>query len=116
MVGFYSHVVWATIPLYLYSQNLPLSLLAAGIGTFLTDALGHTGFRRNVLHNYLAVIIYPFMAMFILGREAYIAGIIAGITHLMLDQLRGHYWFWTFVTFFLGTVLLGILINRYYLW
>lgn len=112
MVSVYAHVVWAAIPFYMYSHNLALSMTAALISTLVTDRLGHTGFRRNFLHWPLAIVAPVAVAMAFFGQNAVVAGVAAGLTHIVFDMLRGHYHLTSFLVFVAGVLVLSMLMGQ----
>lgn len=83
-----THIVWATLA---YTQVMPLekAIVAASVATALTDIFGHTGLRRNSLHDILAIAFHAAAPALLVQPtpQVFLWALVAGFSHLFLDYI-----------------------------
>jgi len=82
-VKWVTHILWGVAALSLLHVNLYEAAAYSSLHTVVTDTLGHTGLRRNKIHDVVSLLVGVVISAY-LHNPAYV---ILGIVHIILDLL-----------------------------
>ncbi len=78
-----THILWGTAVLLLFGVNLYDAAAYSSLHTVMTDVLGHSGLRRNKMHDLISLLTAVVISAY-MHSTAYIA---LGAVHIILDLL-----------------------------
>ena len=78
-----THIIWGAAALSLFGVNLYEAAAYSSLHTVVTDVLGHSGLRRNKMHDLISLLTAVVISAY-LHNPAYIA---LGAVHVILDML-----------------------------
>jgi hypothetical protein len=82
-VKWVTHIIWGTAVLSALGANLYEAAAYSSLHTVVTDVLGHTGLRRNKLHDIISMLAAVVISVH-LHNPIYM---VLGIVHIALDLL-----------------------------
>lgn len=78
-----THIIWGVAVLSLFGVNLYDAAAYSSLHTAVTDVLGHTGLRRNKMHDLISLLTAVVISAY-MHNPAYIA---LGAVHIVLDLM-----------------------------
>ena len=78
-----THIIWGAAVLSLFGVNLYDAAAYSSLHTAVTDVLGHSGLRRNKMHDLISLLTAVVISAY-MHNPAYIA---LGAVHIILDIL-----------------------------
>ena len=78
-----THILWGVAALSLLHVDLYEAAAYSSLHTVVTDVLGHTGLRRNKIHDIVSLLVGVVISVY-LHNPAYMA---LGLVHIILDLL-----------------------------
>lgn len=79
-----THIAWGLLVLYMLGVPLQTAAALATAHTVVTDLIGHSGLRRNKIHDIASVVVGAALAGPVVGI---MPGLASGITHVVLDLM-----------------------------